>query len=535
MSGNYVQLQNKARDVVEATTLLRTRKIAQASADKEAVQARVSYDTIVSDYEKRKAQAMSADEDKVKLTSDLAELRALRTALIAQKAAAVTTRDEAAAEVTAKEEEIADYLGEPVDEVYPDPMASPPVVGSPAKPSRGIHALRAQADPLIEDAAELNQGIVAKRIELEALQANLVVAEKKLKDFKDVRDSTPPSERTQQMTDDVDEAQQEVDDLKYQISSLQASIDVDVEAVAAKEVEIEDINDQIEALMSDYRRAQRELKSDQDTYQEALADFQNIANQLEDIEGSADPAAPTSDDNVPDADGAEGSRLELMVDALDRVTTVNSAYTYLRDSLNDAKTVRKTALDAANRKKVTAEREVASAEEDLARLRKDLAVLVAAQASIEVEAAASLLEDFLKNGSLITSGAPVVDLSVERDVAKTCEDSKVRSLISRIRAAYLDESEYLALRAEFRADPVGSFFNTINDPCFALLSEAEVEALRANIKANFSRRAAALFDKYYPTRNGSGPVSRNSTFLIWVLIAVVVIAVAAFLFMRYRQ
>lgn len=524
MSGNYVQLQNKARDVIDATTLLRTRKTAQISADKEAAQAKVSYDLVVSDYERRKAQATASDEDMTKTAADIVELRALRASLITQKATAITVRDEAADAVEAKETEILDILGEPVTA---DPMASPPIVG---QPSRGIHALEAGIDPHREAVDTLNQGIVTKRISLESLRAVLSALKKELQDLKDVRDSMPPSEVPQELRDEIAAKEDEVDAKEYEISSLEAEIEVDLESVSVEEAYIDTLMGQIEDLMSDYRAAQRDLEELRITYQEALSEFQDIANQLEDIEGSADPSEATVDANSAEADGEIGSRLRLTVESHDRMMSINSEFVYLRDHLNDAKIVRKTALDAANRKKTTAEREVASAEEDLARLRRDLAVLIANQGNIEVEAAASLLEDFLKNGSVIVSAAPVVDVSVERDIAKTCEDSKVRSLVSRIRAAYLDEDEYKALRLEFRADPVGSFFNTINDPCFALLSEEEVEALRANIKANFSRRAAALFAKYFPTRSGGTTSTRNNT-RTWVLTAVVVVFLAVALYL----
>jgi DNA repair exonuclease SbcCD ATPase subunit len=366
------------------------------------------------------------------------------------------------------------------------------------------------------------------------MRTRLAALEKELQDLKDVRDSKPPSEVTQEERDAIEVKEQEVADAKVDITNLVTSIESDIESISYEEAYVDTLTGKIEDLMSDYRRAQRELEDLRTNYQEALSEFQNIANQLEDIEGSADPSEATVDANVSDADGAEGSRLALTVEASERMTNVNAQYTYLRDSLNDAKVVRKTALDAANRKKVTADREVASAEEDLARLRRDLAVLIANQGNIEVEAAASLLEDFLKNGSLVLSAAATVDISVERDIAKTCEDSKVRSLVSRIRAAYLDEDEYKALRAEFRADPVGSFFNTINDPCFALLSEDEVEALRADIKANFSRRAAALFAKYFPTRSGSTSSSSRTGLIVVGVLVVVVILAALFWFMKSR-
>lgn len=528
MSGNYVQLQNKARDVIDATNLLRMRKSAQISADKEAVQAKVSYDSVASEYERRKAQVTVSEEDKTKIGLEIIDLRSQRASLITQKATAITVRDEAKTAVDDKETEIADILGEPVAE---DLMASPPIV---AQPSRGIHALEAQADPLKQDVDDLNQGIVTKRINLEALNAALAVLEKKLEDLKDVRDSMPPSEVPQELKDEIEATETEISDAKYDISSVEASIEVDLESVSSAEAYIETIMGQIEDLMSDYRNAQRELEDLRVNYQEALSEFQNIANQLEDIEGSAEPSEPTSDSNVSAADGEVGSRLALMVEAYERMTTVNDSYVYIRASLSDAKIMRKTALDAANRKKTTADREVASADEDLTRLRRDLAVLISNQGNIEVEAAASLLEDFLKNGSLVLSGAPVVDISVERDIAKTCEDSKVRSLVSRIRAAYLDEDEYKALRAEFRADPVGSFFNTINDPCFALLSEDEVEALRADIKANFSRRAAALFAKYFPTRSGSTSTSSRTGLIVVGILVAVAILVALFLYKKSR-
>lgn len=530
MSGNYTLLHNKAEAVAAAVEDLRTKKQQLVVLEKEAIQTKAAFDAVSKEYEKRKTQASLTEEDKEKLEADLAKLISDRAELIAEKAAAFTAYSAALTALDTANTARDTLIGEEVSST-----ASPPVT----TPS-GIRLLQSELVTLNEQADVISHDLVTARGEAVELKATLDAKKVLLQDLKDTRDSLPAGTARDNLTNvEIPAKEAEVTAAQGAYDSKLAEVEGFETSYTNKTAEATAKQDAITGQMELLREKEREIATLKEDVENTLAEYADLANKLQDIEGTADQNDLLNDGNVTveadaDADGGlddgqEGSQLFLLTKTVYTVGEVHSQYIALRDSLNTAKTARKATMDSVASAKVAKEREVANAETTLATLRRQLDSLLDIQKKIEIDAAVALLEDFLKNGAVVLAAAPNVELEVAQDVAKTCPESKVRALLSRIRASYTDPEEYKRLLDEFRADPVGSFFNDINDPCFVLLSEEEVEEFRADIRAAFLKAAKALFAKYFP-----GSVKSSSLVPLLVFLAVIVALVVAIYFFYIR-
>lgn len=308
------------------------------------------------------------------------------------------------------------------------------------------------------------------------------------------------------------------------------------DAITASQDLINDYNDKLSqvnadlaSLVDDLRLKESELATLRSAHDTLIEQSRTLTNQLEDIEGKH---AITSDLDVNDygdtgviatPDRKAGSNLDLVVVQKAQATLVKNAFDAMKGPLETAKGTRQGELNSANTSKTGADAAVVSKTAALEAARTSLNTYIENQKKIEVDAAVLLLESFLKNASVVLASGATLDPAVVPAIDKTCPSAKIRTFVDRITASFSDEAEYAALRDEIRNDPVNSFFNIISDPCFNLLSEEDVAALRAEIKANFGKQAEALFAKYYPRTSASS--SSNVTY--WVIAALVILAIVA--------
>lgn len=313
--------------------------------------------------------------------------------------------------------------------------------------------------------------------------------------------------------------------------------------VTLKDAAIKVIYDEVNLLVSIMNQKRTEKENKATELVGLIATRDSIANQLQDIEG--EPVAGVGLDDTPGINppytaapyltapyntalvGSEDCQLRMVkIEELAATDSKVDAEVELA-ALTVAKTTRLNRLTAAKGVLTTASGEAGTAQTQLDLAWTTLRNEIEEQKNIEIDAAALLLEEFLINGAaVINSSAPVVATSIRNKIDQTCPNAKVRTFVELVEAAYASEEAYVKLRTQIAADPVGSFFNAIEDPCFNLLPADELAALRAAIKDGFAARASELFALYFPSGASTSSGSSN-TWLVVVLAIIALVAVVA--------
>lgn len=374
----------------------------------------------------------------------------------------------------------------------------------------------------------LNISLVTLRLEEEQLEKEVASLEEQLADLKAQRDSYPTTS-TEYATLNGQVTALETGDLateKTNLANKRGEIDTAKSDISTQETDLAVDIEAVTTGISDLRTLERELATLQGTLDTNVASFTEVANGLQDIDGSDSARTATAFSAL--ANGEVDSQLytaKAVETALGTANTdIDTIETAVKAEYDAMKALVPTALAAKN----SANTQLSTCQTALDTAKSDLRILVDKQKDIEVRAAAVLLEDFLKNENAVLAAAPTVGLSVQTEVDKTCPSSKVNELVSEFRAAYADEDEYKALLARIIENPFAVFFNQIEDPCFVLLTEAEVAAFRADVEARFRAEAQRLLREYGKVSGGS---SISTTTLV-IIALVVILLVAAFVYMQ---
>lgn len=371
--------------------------------------------------------------------------------------------------------------------------------------------------------------IVTKRAEEEQLEAEVASLKALIAELKSQRDSYPPTHTQYAALDGQITIQEGIlSTEETNLTNVRAEITTAQSTITSQTTLLNEDVAKVTAAITALRNAERDLAAAQVTLDTKVSDFTEVANKLQDIDGTDSGRTVTAYST--EADGETGSQLKVLVTIEGSLGTVNTTYNTIETAAKDARDA--AAADVApakndlNAKKST----LSLAQTTLDTLSSDLRVLVDKQKDIEVTAAASLLEDFLKNENAVLASAPTVSLATQTEISKTCPSSKVNELVSKFRAAYADEDEYKALLAQIIENPFAVFFNQIEDPCFVLLTEAEVAEFRAEVESRFRAEAQRLLRQYGKSGSGSGSGIRTTTLVLVAL--VVLLIVAAFVYLN---
>lgn len=530
---NYYALQHRADEYNTARVTLHEAKVNYELRDKDVAQNQGLYDSIAADYDRRKSEGTIFAADLTKATADVTSLDAKQLSLTTDKGTKLGVRDHA------------------WDELY--------------KPTTGLEQLidDAQTDVKTEQDAlaalytTLNTNtttLVTKREELEALKSDLETEKSKLADLEAAADgyTTVPASLQAEITS----TNATITTLNADIATKIGEIATAEGAVATASAAVDTKKTAVATAVAAVRVLQVTRAEKKAAYDTAVLEFLAVANELQNIEGSAVPTVPSTagypatapkkemaedanvDGTTPDAvattngHATPGSRLYVATETKTAMTAVDGAYntatTGLIAQLLASKNGSKAVLDAAVTALDTAKTDLKTADDDLVAARAALDTMIASQKTVEVDAAISLLTDFLKNMDLVISGGPTLDESITAKIEETCPSSKVRVLVERIRAAYADPDEYKALLAEMCKDPVAVFLNT-EPHCFDELSIEDSAYLQTEIRDAFLSQARTLLKKYGGC--GSSGLSMLQIFLI-ILVVVAVIALGYYLFLR---
>lgn len=512
---NYEQLLTLAGNAKDALRNLQEKTASASSADMEIVQAQAGYDLISSEYDKRSAQLQASEAEKTAISSLLEQLRSRRASLQSDKTDQMKIRDEQKTKVEDKEDELADIVGS----------------GSP-DPS-GLGKLREDLDTLRKALDDINQKIVTGREQEINAKSDLASDDVALKEMVKIRDAMAPGADKTTINATITAAETKRNDTQDRYDDIVKDIKDNQDKATAKKGEITSKEAEISSEMARYRSVEAELETLRESYRDAVNKTLSITNDLQDIEGIAD--SDDFDKNVLVADhpdGMDGSRLSITKKTKDSLDTIVSRGTDIKKSLSDAKDEKKSEIEQAQSLKADADRKLVDATNSYKSAKAEVDSHVEQQIRIEINAALAVLEDFLANGSIVSSGAPVVSRSVEEEVLKTCNTSKVRNVLARIRTAYSDPAEYRRLRDEILADPVGTFFGKIDDPCYSSLSQSDVDRINSDMKRQFSLVATAALVKYGLLSPHSSPTRKTSSFPWFLLALLVVVIVLFFLFCR---
>lgn len=516
---NYTLLKDKSTEVSVALQTFDTKNAAAILAEAEEAQAKMAYDVIVSEFEKRKVSFDLVDAEKDATDALVTSLTAKRASFITQKASLKAQRD-------AKQDEVDDKKAES------DGFLGAAAVVAPPSAATGVFLLQSELKTKQDDLGTINRDIVTLR-EQEIIDRQLVESEEKNLAEAVKRRASAPSEDLAAVAAavaDIAAASTALANARAALTSTLADIQSNVSDAEIKTQEIVDKETEINEQMANYRQAESELDVLRQEYDTLVAQTLSVTNSLQDVEGVEAPLIPDTD--VVGAPKA-GSQLYIATNTQTSVDAIFTQEETLKDALETVKATKKTDLDARRTEKNTAERDLQTATDALRRSKSEFEVLFQAQKKIESDVTINILEDFLKNGNIVLSGAPVVSQAVESEVLKTTPSAKVRSLISRIRASYTDATEYRKLRAEFLADPVGSFYSVMDDPAFKTMSQAEIDLFQNEVKARFGQMAAALFVKYGLLAGPDKPHKHSYTMLI-VFGVLLVVAVVAFVVLGAR-
>lgn len=540
MTSNYDQLKSKAEQVVSAHEDFRNKTRLLEHTEREYQQALANVARTEAEYTLRKDQSDFSTSDfdeltarKIALEGQVTTLRTAYTTLRNVIETATTgTRDL----VTTKKSAINTLKGVKMD------LPLIPV-------STGLFLLEEQAEGFRDTLEEKNTNIIYLREQEDQVEAELKTLEALLAELEAQRDSYPtgsaPPSLLAQITN-VKDVQIGTDtgpagSVKLQLYQIRngggtAPLDVGITQtltdISSATNSLNAKEGEIATTISQIRTAQSELVTLEDNHQNAIKTFEENYNKLQDIDGTdVDvtvvplPVLPTLVPPTPT------SELGVVKEIHTQMTTVPGLLDAAELAAKDARDEAVSDLPGAKSTRDNKKGELDIAQNTLTQREAELRVLVDKQKDIEVKAAVALLEDFLKNENTVLASAPNVALSVQTEVDKTCPSSKVQELIFQIRAAYSDEDEYKALLEQIVADPFPVFFNTIEDPCFLLLTESEVAQFRAEVESRFRAAAQELLVKY-----GHGVVSSTSTTnwttLLIILFVVLLVAALAFLYVR---
>lgn len=521
MSGNYALLNTKAATCDANSATLHQKKVDLTAAEHEATQAKTVNDITVADLAKREGQVV---------------------AVTAEHAAAVTDAANITAAVTADFAELTALMG-----VLGVDGATPTLLYNDKK--EADDAIAGIRDPVaphagtLKTAVDANQGFIDARdtanVELLRLRnleeqqvAALAVAEQNLADAV-ASDPSGTHTALELLVTNAKDALDAVGGTRELIAAEITAVSDQDDLIGPKEVVIA-------GLMADLREHQATLATVEANIADHVSKINVVVNRLENAVGG-DTAFMTPYDITPGSGAIAtlittpnvASRLAIVNADVTALGLVKTQYTNLHSTLDGVAVARASAASTKESDRVTAAAAVVTAETTLQTCKAALAVLIETQKNVEVDAAVALLEDFLKNGdSIVTSAAPTIPTAVETLVGYTCPSSKVRTLVSQIEAAYANEAEYVALRAQFLANPGAAFFHAlVSDPCFASLSPAEVEALSNQMVALFAVKAAALFAKYFPQTTAT----TTSLTTLFVILGVLAVVVLVALLMYYRM
>lgn len=510
MSTNYEQLETKAGEVTTAIGDLRTKTVALDLACSELAQAEGNAARTEAEYLRRKDQSDAAADDLAAVTALETDLRARRTTLQGRWDTLfhlVMTPD--GTYVTA--------VSDKEDEIGADESSGKRLEIANAELAAQGHRTA------IENA---NIAIVGLRAQEEQIEAEVASHEALVAELKHQRDSYPVGSAEYialdgQVTDAIgnDTTPNTLEGEKKALADKRAEIAAQQLIISTNTPLLAEDVALVAEKIAELRVLETELATAQKTLDDAVAEFTTAVNQLQDIDGTSDSRVNTTLKNA-DADGAAGSQLAVTVATKAELTTIDGAYDTAEAAAKIPRDTAAAALPGAQSAKTTAQSQYDIAQTTLERVEADLRVLVDKQKDIEVRAAAALLEDFLKNEDAVLAAAPTVALAVQQEVDKTCPSSKVNELVSQFRAAYADEDEYKALLERIIENPFAVFFNQIEDPCFVLLTEAEVAQFRADVEERFRAEARRLLREY-----GHGG-STSSGVSIWFVVAVIVVIVA---------
>lgn len=511
---NYEQLLVAAENAKEALKDLQAKTADASSADMEIVQAQAGYDLISSEYEKRLSQLQASEAEKAAVSSLLEQLVSRREALKTEKSKQIAVRDEQKSKVEIKEVELAGIVGE----------AAVPGSGS----STGLVKLREDLKDLRDELDVLNQNIVTGREKEINTKSDLTSDDVALKEMIKLRDAMAPDANKSAINATILAAESKRNATKELYDNIVADIKSNQDDATVKKAEITSKETEISSEMAKYRAAEVELETYRESYRDAVNKTLALTNELQDIEGIENPN--DFDENVDTSNypnGKEGSRLHITKSTKDSLDTIVTQGTNIKDSLSNAKDEKKDEITFAQSSKAAVDKDLVEFTSLYKAAKAEVDSRVEQQIRIEINAALAVLEDFLANGSIVASGAPVVSKSVEEEVVKTCNTSKVRNVLARIRTAYSDPAEYRRIRDEILADVVGTFFGKVDDPCYSSLSQSDVDRINSDMKRQFSLVATAALVKYGLLSPHSSPTKKHSPFP-WFWLALLVIAIVIF-------
>ena len=497
MSGNYAQLETAALAYKTAVALKRDKTAEKDTADKEVEQSTTVLAEVDTEVVARTAQAAMVDADLAKATSDETTLLALQTSLTTEKTAAVTARTT----------------------IWDKSVKVPPVAGPYTGGSLGaaMTAVAAPAGTLyaaLESAAQdrdtqLNgllktarDAVYNKNNELDLLKAALKAAE--------LNHEQAPTPMTQAA---LTAAQTAVTTKEGEIVTDQALVVTEETAYATKVAVVT-------SAAAAFRAGEALVVSLQTDYDAVYRTWLDVTNRLQDIEGAnqADPDQPPSPNPL------LTSKLGLATSTKTQLAIVQPATTMMKNDAIAAKSARKAIYDSDASKVVTTATALKNATDDLESKRIALEGLIKIQKKLEIDAAAKLLEEFLKNHDLRVASSPGVSQAVKDAVALTCHGSNAHNLLARIQMSYSTEAAYLAMCEILTEAPVETFFDSTMDECFRNISTEHAESIMAEIRSEFGKIACTLISKYGKCGKKTSSSSIWS-WLKWFLLALLILVI----------